>query len=163
MKNIRADKVLRFTMLFHDMGKPSMKTTDEKGVDHFEGHALVSEEIARKVLRRLKFDNETVRQVTRLVCYHDYRAAATPRNVRRAMNRIGVDLFPLYLEVRMADVKAQSNYQRSRKDPEHSGYAGNLSADPERSGMRDLEAAGGDRKRSDGTWNGAGQRTWRHA
>lgn len=115
LKNIRADKVLRFTILFHDMGKPSMKTTDEKGVDHFEGHALVSEEIARKVLRRLKFDNETVRQVTRLVCYHDYRAAATPRNVRRAMNRIGVDLFPLYLEVRMADVKAQSNYQRSKK------------------------------------------------
>ena len=102
-------------MLFHDMGKPSMKTTDEKGRDHFKGHALVSEEIARKVLRRLKFDNDTVKKVTRLVCYHDYRIEATPQNVRRAMNRIGVELFPYYLAVRMADVKAQSPYKRREK------------------------------------------------
>ena len=113
--NVKKDKILRLTMLFHDMGKPSMKTTDAKGVDHFKGHALVSEEIARKVLRRLKFDNETVRKVTRLVCYHDYRVEATPKNIRRAMNRIGVELFPYYLAVRMADTKAQSPYKRREK------------------------------------------------
>ena len=73
-------------MLFHDMGKPAMKTTDEKGNDHFKGHALESEKIARTVLKRLKFDNETIRIVTKLVCYHDYRMEATPANVRRAMN-----------------------------------------------------------------------------
>lgn len=115
LKNVKKSKILRLTMLFHDMGKPSMKTTDEKGRDHFKGHALVSEEIARKVLRRLKFDNETVKTVTRLVCYHDYRIEATPQNVRRAMNRIGVELFPYYLAVRMADVKAQSPYKRRAK------------------------------------------------
>lgn len=115
LKNVKKDKILRLTMLFHDMGKPSMKTTDEKGVDHFKGHALVSEEIARNVLRRLKFDNDTVKKVTRLVCYHDYRIEATPQNVRRAMNRIGVELFPYYLAVRMADVKAQSAYRRRAK------------------------------------------------
>ena len=115
LKNVKKDKILRLTMLFHDMGKPSMKTTDEKGVDHFKGHALVSEEIARKILRRLKFDNDTVKKVTRLVCYHDYRIEATPKNVRRAMNRIGVELFPYYLAVRMADVKAQSPYRRREK------------------------------------------------
>lgn len=115
LKNVKQDKILRLTMLFHDMGKPSMKKTDENGIDHFKGHALVSEEIARSVMRRLKFDNETVKKVTRLVCYHDYRIEATPRNVRRAMNRIGVDLFPYYLAVRMADVKAQSPYCRREK------------------------------------------------
>lgn len=115
LKNVKRDKILRLTMLFHDMGKPSVKTTDGKGQDHFKGHALVSEEIARKVMRRLKFDNDTVKKVTRLVCYHDYRTEATPKNVRRAMNRIGVDLFPYYLAVRMADVKAQSPYQRREK------------------------------------------------
>ncbi|WP_122644193.1 CCA tRNA nucleotidyltransferase [Luxibacter massiliensis] len=115
MKNVKKDKILRLTMLFHDMGKPSMKTTDENGTDHFKGHALVSEEIARRVMRRLKFDNDTVKKVTRLVCYHDYRIPATPKNVRRAMNRIGVELFPYYLAVRMADVKAQSPYERRSK------------------------------------------------
>ncbi|PWJ49177.1 CCA tRNA nucleotidyltransferase [Faecalicatena contorta] len=115
LKNVKKDKILRLAILFHDMGKPFMRTTDEVGVDHFKGHALVSEEIARKVLRRLKFDNDTVKKVTRLVCYHDYRIEATPRNVRRAMNRIGVELFPYYLAVRMADVKAQSPYERRKK------------------------------------------------
>ena len=115
LKNVKRDKILRLTMLFHDMGKPAMRTTDEKGRDHFKGHALVSEEIARSVMRRLKFDNDTVKKVTRLVCYHDYRIEATPQNVRRAMNRIGVDLFPYYLAVRMADVKAQSPYRRREK------------------------------------------------
>lgn len=115
LKNIKNDKILRLTMLFHDMGKPMMKTTDEQGVDHFKGHALASEGIARRVLKRLKFDNETVKKVTKLVCYHDYRIDPTPQNVRRAMNRIGVSLFPYYLAVRMADVKAQSAYRRRSK------------------------------------------------
>lgn len=115
MKYVKRDKILRLTMLFHDMGKPAVKTTDENGRAHFKGHALVSEEIARIVMRRLKFDNDTVKKVTRLVCYHDYRTEATPENVRRAMNRIGVDLFPYYLAVRMADAKAQSPYRRREK------------------------------------------------
>ena len=115
LKYVKRDKILRLTMLFHDMGKPAMRTTDENGRDHFKGHALVSEEIARRVMRRLKFDNDTVKKVTRLVCYHDYRVEPTERNIRRAMNRIGVDLFPYYLAVRMADAKAQSPYMRREK------------------------------------------------
>lgn len=115
LKNVKRDKILRLTMLFHDMGKPAMKTTDESGRDHFKGHAIVSEEIARKVMHRLKFDNDTIKKVCRLVCYHDYRMEATPANVRRAMNRIGTELFPYYLAVRMADTKAQSAYQKRDK------------------------------------------------
>ena len=115
LKNVKRDKILRLTMLFHDMGKPMMKTTDENGRDHFRGHALVSEELARSILHRLKFDNETIRTVTKLVCYHDYRVEATPANVRRAMNRIGVELFPYYLAVRLADAKSQSTYMRREK------------------------------------------------
>ena len=115
LKNVKRDKILRLTMLFHDMGKPMMKTTDENGRDHFRGHALVSEELARSILHRLKFDNETIRTVTKLVCYHDYRMEATPANVRRAMNRIGVELFPYYLAVRLADAKSQSTYMRREK------------------------------------------------
>ena len=115
LKYVKRDKILRLTMLFHDMGKPARKTTDENGRDHFKGHALVSEVIARDVMQRLKFDNDTIKKVTRLVCFHDYRTEATPANVRRAMNRIGVDLFPYYLAVRMADAKAQSSYRRREK------------------------------------------------
>ena len=54
-------------------------------------------------------------KVTRLVCFHDYRMPASAKDVRRAMNRIGEDLFPSYMEVRRADVMAQSLYQREEK------------------------------------------------
>lgn len=115
MKNIRADKILRLAMLLHDMGKPALKTVDEAGVAHFKKHALESERIAGNVLRRLKFDNDTIRKVTRLVRCHDLRMPATAKSVRRAMNKIGEELFPYYMEVRRADVLAQSMYQREEK------------------------------------------------
>ncbi len=115
MKNVRADKVLRLTMLLHDMGKPELKTMDEEGVAHFKKHAARSQDIAKDVLKRLKFDNDTLNKVSRLVCYHDYRMPAAAGNVRRAMNKIGEDIFPLYMEVRRADVLAQSLYQREEK------------------------------------------------
>lgn len=108
LQEIEADRVLRLTMLLHDFGKPAVKTTDAQGIDHFKRHQEVSEELARVILRRLKFDNETVRQVTKLVWCHDYHPALTPAGVRRAVNRIGADLFPLYLKVQRADIRAQN-------------------------------------------------------
>ena len=102
-------------MLLHDMGKPALKTMDEAGVAHFKKHAAESEKIAKRILKRLKFDNDTLNKVTKLVFYHDYRMPATPKNVRRAMNKIGEDLFPYYMEVRRADVLAQSMYRREEK------------------------------------------------
>lgn len=115
MMNVRNDKILRLTMLLHDAGKPEYKTMDEDGVAHFKMHALGSERIAKEVLRRLKFDNDTLHKVTRLVLNHDYRMPAAPKNVRRAMNKIGEDIFLYYMEVRRADVLAQSEYRRAEK------------------------------------------------
>lgn len=117
MKGVAPEKVLRLSMLFHDLGKPQTKTVDENGTDHFRGHAAVSEKLAEEILRRLKFDNDTIRQVTRLVHYHDYGNGVFPTDtiVRRALNRIGEELFPLFLQVRQADLKAQSLYQREQK------------------------------------------------
>ena len=69
--NARPDRILRYTMLMHDMGKPSCKTTDEQGIDHFYGHQEVSAQMANDILRRLKSDNETRRSVSKLVRYHD--------------------------------------------------------------------------------------------
>ncbi len=113
--NVRPDKVLRLTMLLHDMGKPAYKTVDEDGRAHFKKHALESEVIAGRILRRLKFDNDTIHKVTRLVRYHDYRMPSTAKDVRRAMNKIGEDIFSYYMEVRRGDVLAQSMYQREEK------------------------------------------------
>lgn len=116
MMSVEPEKVLRLVMLFHDMGKPSKKTMDENGVAHFKGHAAVSREITENILHRLKFDNDTLRKVTHLVCYHDLRMPAEAGNVRRAMHKIGTELFPSYLKVRRADTQAQSDYQKEEKN-----------------------------------------------
>lgn len=108
LQQIEADKVLRLAMLFHDFGKPVVKTTGEDGIDHFKRHQEVSGELAESILKRLKFDNETIRQVAKLVRCHDDHPALTPASVRRAVNRIGEKLFPLYLKVQQADVLAQN-------------------------------------------------------
>jgi tRNA nucleotidyltransferase (CCA-adding enzyme) len=67
------------------------------------------------ILRRLKYDNATIDRVAVLVRYHDDRPELNERNVRRAMNRIGVEHIPMLLELKRADVLAQSLYEREEK------------------------------------------------
>lgn len=111
----RPDRILRTAILLHDVGKPQCRTTDEKGIDHFYGHPEAGAQIARKILRRLKSDNETIRKTVQLVRCHDRQIRLTPAGVRRAIVRIGEDLFPLLLEVKEADLLAQSTFQREEK------------------------------------------------
>jgi len=115
MGNIEADRVLRLTMLLHDVAKPACKTTDENGIDHFYGHPEAGAEMAREILRRLKFDNDTIDKVKHLVRWHDYWPEPTPKSVRKAVAKIGEDYFPLYLQIRRTDTTGQSDYQRSEK------------------------------------------------
>ena len=113
--NIRADKVLRLTMLLHDFGKPVVKRTDEDGRDHFKTHGPEGEKMAVSILRRLKMDNDTIRKVRSLIKWHDYRPKGEAVSVRKAISLIGEELFPLYLEVQKADILAQSAYRREEK------------------------------------------------
>lgn len=115
LEYVDADKILRFTMLLHDTGKPASRTTDDNGRDHFKGHSTGSEKTARNVLRRLKLDNDTIQKVTKLVYWHDYRPEPNAKAVRRALNKVGEDLFPLLLKVQYADTMAQSEYRREEK------------------------------------------------
>ena len=116
MEEIRPHKILRLAMLFHDIGKPRTLTKDEDGIYHFHGHPAVSEEMTRMILRRLKFDNDTLNDVTKLVRYHDYNISPGPAGVRRAILKTGESIFPLLLEVKEADLKAQSMYMRREKE-----------------------------------------------
>lgn len=115
MLAVSSNRYLRLAMLLHDIAKPEKKKTDEQGIDHFHGHQEASEEMAKVILRRLKFDNETIRIVSRLIGFHDYRFPAERRSVRRAVWKVGEDLFPMLLQVKEADTMAQSLYEREEK------------------------------------------------
>ena len=115
MQEVQQDRILRLTMLLHDVAKPVCITTDEEGQNHFKKHPVVGADMTRKILRRLKFDNRTTDCCFKLVKEHDDRPAITERNVRRAMSRIGTELFPLLFEVKRADTLGQSMYRRAEK------------------------------------------------
>jgi tRNA nucleotidyltransferase (CCA-adding enzyme) len=117
LMGVEPDKILRLAMLFHDIGKPATLKTDEEGITHFHEHNVVGEDMTRQILRRLRFDNDTVYKVCKLVMFHDYGNSVVPdmRIVRRAVNRVGEDVFPLLFPVKRADVMAQSDYLRQEK------------------------------------------------
>lgn len=117
MQLVSNDKLLRLTMLLHDVGKPLTRSTDDKGIDHFHAHPLEGSAIAKKVLKRLRFDNETIDRVSLLVLYHDYGNAvsATPAFTRKFINKVRMKNFPLLLEIKKADVMAQSDLLRDEK------------------------------------------------
>ena len=71
--------------------------------------------MARGILRRLKFDNDTIRKVCALVGSHDRRPAADQESVRRAMVDIGLEAFPRLFALKRADVMAQGCYRRREK------------------------------------------------
>lgn len=113
----KCDKIVRLATLLHDIGKPAMRTTDEEGIDHFSGHPNLGTEVARKILKRLRFDNDTIDRVSLLVLYHDYGNAvsATPAFTRRLIHRVKIENFPSLLEIKRVDVLAQSELDREKK------------------------------------------------
>lgn len=115
MENVSKDKYLRLGMLFHDIGKPKVIKRGEDGYDHFHGHPLESSKTAKEVLKRLKFDNDTISIVADLAFYHDYDVPRTPKGVRKALRKMGSEMFGMILDVKRADILAQSDYKRQEK------------------------------------------------
>ncbi|MBD5488469.1 MAG: CCA tRNA nucleotidyltransferase [Lachnospiraceae bacterium] len=115
MQETSPDKVLRLGMLFHDIAKPQTLSIDDEGVTHNKGHAELGEKMTKQILRRLKFDNDTIDKVSKIVLYHDQEVGLTPSGVRRAVNRMGEEIFTMLFAVQYADVLAQSDYLREEK------------------------------------------------
>ncbi len=108
------DKVLRWAVLFHDIGKPTQMTIDEKGITHFYGHEKISANLALEIMNRLRFDNLTSQRVIKLILFHDLKieisekVEISEKNIRRAVLKIGEELFPDYLEIKKADISGQN-------------------------------------------------------
>ena len=68
--------------------------------------------MAKEILRRLKFDNDTIGKVAALITWHDHRPALEERSVRRAIHRVGEEQYPALFEVERADTMAKSLYKR---------------------------------------------------
>lgn len=107
--------ILCWTALLHDVGKPDCLQIDEEGVTHFYGHPKAGKEMARNILRRLRFDNYTIDFACQLIQYHDMQFSPKKNGMRRTMNKIGVDRLPYLFMLMEADILAQSDYKRAEK------------------------------------------------
>lgn len=114
MENVRPDKAMRLAAMLHDIGKPVVKRSDKKDHSHFQGHPQMSDVMADRILRRLKYDNDTIHKVRMLVRYHDERPVLNDITVRRCMNEMDLDFADLF-ELKRADTLAQSTYMREEK------------------------------------------------
>ncbi len=111
--NLRERTILRWTMLLHDVEKPNTKSRGKDGQDHFYGHQEKGAMTAKRILKDLKFDNDTLNAVVHLIRWHDYRFTLTPPGMRKAASKIGREYMDLLFEVNHADT--------SGKNPKNNG------------------------------------------
>ena len=103
------DLNLRWTALLHDMGKTQTKTTDETGIDHFHGHSVVSERLAKEILHRLHMEKKRTDTICNLVRWHDMPLPENKKAMRRLAAKLGTDTVNQLLRFHLADCTGQSS------------------------------------------------------
>lgn len=64
------DFVLRFAALMHDVGKPATRKFEPSGAVSFRHHDMVGSKLTAKRMKALRFDNDSIKAVSRLVELH---------------------------------------------------------------------------------------------
>lgn len=107
LENTPKDLTLRLAALFHDIGKPECFFLDEKGNGRFFGHNNVSSDIAKKILKRLRFDNKTIKNVSLLIKEHmNILDNPSDAAIKRLINRVSLENINLLFSLQEADIKS---------------------------------------------------------
>ncbi len=95
---------LRVAALLHDIAKPACFTVDEDGIGHFYGHDKRGVILSQQILRRLRFDNQSINEISILVKEHmNVLTKPTDASVKRLINRVGEDLIGDLFALQRAD------------------------------------------------------------
>lgn len=121
LENVPIDLETRLAALFHDTGKPRTFFLDENGHGRFFGHQKVSDELARKRIKKLKYPNKTIEEVCFLIGRHmDCANTYTEKSVARLLRRLGEETLRKLFDLQEADILATvhddiSNIENGRK------------------------------------------------
>lgn len=97
VENTPNDLILRLSALFHDIGKPKINDN-------------ISEDITRKILTRLHFDNKTIKSVCILIKeYMNVLGNSTDIDIKRFINRTSKENIYSLLEFQKAHVLSLKN------------------------------------------------------
>lgn len=102
----------KLVLLLHDIGKPECFSYDSRG-GHFYGHAQKGAEMSRIILLRLGYPEQLVSYVEFLVRIHD--VSITENHIQKWINEMGKDMFECFLDIREADIKAHSDFNKQEK------------------------------------------------
>lgn len=108
IKNCPKKLYLRYSALMHDWGKPYCLGKNDEGEDTFRNHANVSVELAEKFLSYYKFSNEAKDKILKLIKFHDLEIIPEKKYVKRAINKVGDDLFLDLCTLKRADCLSQN-------------------------------------------------------
>lgn len=115
LENSANDPIVKLAILLHDIGKPECYTCDKKGIGHFYSHGEFGAVMTEKILKRLKFDHQTISDVCQLIKYHDAEISNSSKFIKKWLNKIGIIQFERLLLVKQADVMGQSDYLKEKK------------------------------------------------
>lgn len=106
------DLEIRLAAIFHDLGKLTTKFIGDDNQAHFYGHDKVSEKIARRYLKKLRFDNKTIDNVSHLVSRHmEAMNTYTEKTIKRLIRKIGTDNTRKLFYLQKADILSTNNPQ----------------------------------------------------
>ncbi len=101
---VEPDLITRLALLFHDIGKPKCFTIGEDKQGHFYGHEKISADMAEIILKRLKYDNNTIERVVKLIRYHlFYKSSIDKPYAKKLLNRFGEEDIYRFFRVIEAD------------------------------------------------------------
>ena len=119
LEQVPAEEDLRLAALLHDIGKPAAFTMDKQLVGHFYGHAVTSAALSETILRRLRYDNTTLQQVTFLVREHCFiLPEGNEKRMRKLLAAFGTESLRKLLLLRRAD--AIGTGTRTVEEADHS-------------------------------------------
>jgi poly(A) polymerase len=116
--NLEGDFILRFAALMHDCGKPATRRLEPGGAVSFYHHDMVGAKIATRRMKALRFDNESIKAVSRLIELHlrffGYSDQAwSDSAIRRYVRDAGDQLLRLHALTR-ADVTTRNKRKADR-------------------------------------------------
>lgn len=106
---------IRLAALFHDVGKPTAYSIDEKGRGHFYGHPIISAEIVKEMFcKYLKLSLVEEKLIHDLVLYHDMSVFQTEKTTRRALIKYGEPFLRDWFVLKQADMDDHIFYNENQ-------------------------------------------------
>lgn len=113
----KADRVVRWALLLHDVEKPSTYNEGINGVGHFYGHQKKSAETAVVILKRLKADNELINECKKIINLHDSKTEISRGEIKVLLNKYGVKTIRYLVDVKIGDAISHAQpYADIRKE-----------------------------------------------